>query len=339
MVMIRAGAALVEVRAPNPEVVTQLTGLWARCLSGGIPDAEIRLPDSALPLSPELDYRLASEVVLRAIEHGAGRSVMLHAAAVTDPAGRALVLVADSGVGKTTAALTLCRRGYGYLTDELAVLDGPDVLALPKPLCLVDGRSETKLLRGPDELGLGEAPPRARVGGFVILARNPSHAGEPALAPLAGIEALQALLPHACALPSLPAPLEGLALLGHVPIVRVTYAEADDLVGALARLDGLTAGVREWDALASGPADGEGWRRAPGVTGVRVGDRGLLLAGDVPVELGPLGVTLWEGMEHGLTLDAAAALCVAAHGPFPHARDAVATALGRLADARAILAP
>jgi hypothetical protein len=45
---------------------------------------------------------------------------VLHAAAVADPAGRAVVLAGDSGSGKSVLLTALIRRGWGLLTDDLA---------------------------------------------------------------------------------------------------------------------------------------------------------------------------------------------------------------------------
>jgi hypothetical protein len=59
---------------------------------------------------------------------------VLHAAAATDPAGRAVVLAGDSGSGKSVLLTALLRRGWGLLTDDLApvMLDGEQVpVAVP----------------------------------------------------------------------------------------------------------------------------------------------------------------------------------------------------------------
>jgi hypothetical protein len=52
-----------------------------------------------------------------------GSVAMLHAAAVTDERGGALVLGGPSGHGKSSLALELVRRGHGFLSDEIAPLD------------------------------------------------------------------------------------------------------------------------------------------------------------------------------------------------------------------------
>ena len=66
-----------------------------------------------------------------------GDRVVLHAAAA-EYGGRALLLPGPSGSGKSTLVAALVRRGLGYLTDELAVLDGNParIRSFSKPLGL-----------------------------------------------------------------------------------------------------------------------------------------------------------------------------------------------------------
>jgi|DewCreStandDraft_1066081.scaffolds.fasta_scaffold00108_28 hypothetical protein len=56
------------------------------------------------------------------VAHLSGRAYLLHAAAVVRNGG-ALLLPARSGGGKSTLAVALALHGYGYLTDEVAVVD------------------------------------------------------------------------------------------------------------------------------------------------------------------------------------------------------------------------
>ena len=61
----------------------------------------------------------------------------LHAA-VVEWHGRAIVLAADSGRGKSTTAWALLHHGFGYLSDELGPVDVGTLLVHPYPhaLCL-----------------------------------------------------------------------------------------------------------------------------------------------------------------------------------------------------------
>jgi hypothetical protein len=63
-------------------------------------------------------------------------NLLLHAGAVTSADGRTVVLAGPTGSGKTTLTASMCRREFGYVTDETVCLD-PDTLAVtpfPKPL-------------------------------------------------------------------------------------------------------------------------------------------------------------------------------------------------------------
>ncbi len=66
--------------------------------------------------------------------------LLLHAAAASW-GDRAVVLPAAAGAGKTTLAAGLVRRGCGYLTDELVILDPRtgDIEPFPKALSLKEG--------------------------------------------------------------------------------------------------------------------------------------------------------------------------------------------------------
>jgi hypothetical protein len=69
----------------------------------------------------------------------------LHAAALRAPSGRGLLVVGDSGAGKTTLAVALVRRGFGWLGDDTCFLaartDGPAVLAFPRPFHVAERTS------------------------------------------------------------------------------------------------------------------------------------------------------------------------------------------------------
>ena len=78
---------------------------------------------------------LFSHVNLHTLE--ATRShVLVHAGSVATPGGVGLVLPAPSGSGKTTLVAGLVRAGFGYLSDEAAVLDPRSGSLTPYPLHL-----------------------------------------------------------------------------------------------------------------------------------------------------------------------------------------------------------
>jgi hypothetical protein len=58
----------------------------------------------------------------------------LHAAAVTNAAGKGVLVVGGSGAGKTTATLALVESGWAFLGDDaLLVTEGPLLCAFPRP--------------------------------------------------------------------------------------------------------------------------------------------------------------------------------------------------------------
>ncbi|GAA2126919.1 hypothetical protein [Nocardioides bigeumensis] len=188
-----------------------------------------------------LDW-LSSRLTLEAIESRLGQLWMLHASAVADPAtGSAIVLVAPSGTGKTTAARALGQH-FGYLTDETAAIaaDGT-VLPYPKPLSvLVDGHRPKRQL-SPDELGLLPTPTTARVAAVVLLDRRREPTA-PEVTHVRTIEALPALAEQTSALKRLPRPLHLVAEHLHAVggLRRLTYSDAEDLPPVVGEL--LSAG-------------------------------------------------------------------------------------------------
>ena len=73
-----------------------------------------------------LPYVLSREITRLGLTRLRGRVTLLHAAALADADGRAVVLVAPSGGGKSTATSVLGQR-LGYVTDESVVLRGDGV--------------------------------------------------------------------------------------------------------------------------------------------------------------------------------------------------------------------
>jgi hypothetical protein len=59
--------------------------------------------------------------------------VMVHAGSVVTPGGAGVVIPASAGSGKTTLVAGLLRAGFGYLSDEAAVLDPETARLHPYP--------------------------------------------------------------------------------------------------------------------------------------------------------------------------------------------------------------
>lgn len=188
----------VAVDAGGHTAAAQVEALWSRCRPAGViadqatdpggadldADLVITLPRSDRPLSAEVGLRLTDQVVAAAVAGGEGRLTLLRAGAVAAPDGSVLGLLAGPGGGRSAAAAELCRRGFGYVTDEvLAVTGVGDVLAFPKPLAFEQGTDEPAQA-GPDALGMRACPASLRLAGLVVLERDPVHAGAPQLSKL-----------------------------------------------------------------------------------------------------------------------------------------------------------
>lgn len=170
---------------------------------------------------------LTSTLTLKAIELQHGKLLMLHACALSDPVtGNAVVLVAPSGTGKTTAALTLGRE-LGYLTDETAAIGtGDAVVPYPKPLSLLVDGQQPKQQTSPTDLGLLPAPPTSRVVALALLDRD-DHVTVPTVESVPILEALALLAEQSSALQLLPRPLHLVAdLLDRTGgLRRIRYAD------------------------------------------------------------------------------------------------------------------
>jgi hypothetical protein len=71
---------------------------------------------------------------------------VLHAA-VLARRDRAVIFLGPSGAGKSVLALTLCDRGWTYLSDEFAPLDSHGrVVAIPRPVCFDESEIAPELL-------------------------------------------------------------------------------------------------------------------------------------------------------------------------------------------------
>jgi hypothetical protein len=134
--------------------------------------------------------------------------LFLHAAAL-EWRGRACLLVAESGVGKSTTAWGLLHHGFGYLSDELAPIDVTSLHVHPYPraLCLKEVPIGLPPQAGAVDLGLTtHIPPPSLPGAPVyeskplsaifLLCRMPAF-GPPEIRALAPAEAAARLYVHA----------------------------------------------------------------------------------------------------------------------------------------------
>jgi hypothetical protein len=234
-----AAAHTVLLRAMDTTVLLELSGAgaewleaevrrtWSRCLlgpGGATHDVTVQV---VLDPGPEHDAgaagaalvssdraqvmdALSPRVTVAAIEHQAGRLMMIHACALADPAtGRSIVMVGSSGTGKTTASMTLGRR-FGYVTDEaVAIRDDGSIAVYPKPLSVIRDGMRFKEQVSVDALDLGATPERATVAGIVVLSRDGADA--PWLEEITTVRALAMLATETSYLARVPRPLHRLA--------------------------------------------------------------------------------------------------------------------------------
>lgn len=224
---------------------------WSRCLDAGEAAAGTRVIEPLIAPTPADDsdeairaamQRLSQQVTRHLIAAQTGRLLMLHAAALCDPAtGASLVFVAPGGTGKTTLARRLGRH-HGYLTDETVGIDPETghIHPYPKPLSIIAGEGRRKVETSPDDLGLLSPPPSSILARLVLLRREPERPAPPRLEDLSVPDAVMALLPETSAITRLARPLHLLAdLLERTHgALRLTYREAHDLVDLVAQLIG-----------------------------------------------------------------------------------------------------
>lgn len=177
-------------------------------------------------------HRLSSAVTLAALDARAGELLMLHAAALADPAsGATAVLVAASGTGKTTASIALGTE-LVYLSDETAGI-APDgrIARYRKPLSIV-GSDHLKAQVSPSELGLRVDEVEGRVKTVIYLERDPDHTGFPTVEHVNTVDAFALIAPQASALARTAKPLHRMADVFESTggIKRVRYAEAAGLL-------------------------------------------------------------------------------------------------------------
>lgn len=363
----------VDLDALEPDTATGLRRLWRDCADWtpdrseppGFPrelraapydDPGVPPGDDVivLPRDPAaVAYAFSGDLTGRAIAAQAGRLTLLHSAALADPrTGAAVLLIAESGTGKTTAARRLGRH-LGYLSDETAAIrEDLTIVAHPKPLSIVrpaGGKGE----QSPADLGLRPVVPQAWVALTVLLEREAGRV--PDLAPTGLIDALVAAIPQSSSLPAQEQPFASLAavLTAGSGVHTLRYGEIDAAIPLV--LD-LLAGVQrgsarapEADLIPPGAAyEGKPWcshppvrdldlgadallERGAWVDAVRVADEVLVLNGPRPMRLMGLGSTLWLAADRPRTRGDLTAAVVDVHGPHPEADRIIGETLTALA--------
>jgi len=242
---LRVDVRLLGAEATVSEPV--LARAWSRCLAaeqgtGAHPDlafdaaigSRADLPHGGIAAAdlPRLAHVLSPTVTTSAIDHLAGKFVMLHAAALADDAGATAIFIGASGAGKTTVCRTLGRH-LGYVTDETVAIEKDGSIRMyPKPLSVVEDGSSVKAQISPDDLELAVVAARPHLSRIHLLDRDRGHRGPPTIEPVAKLEALAAIATQSSHLKQLPRPLHALAdLIDSVAgVTRLHYSNATDLL-------------------------------------------------------------------------------------------------------------
>lgn len=306
-------------------------------------------------------YALSREITRAGLTRLRGRVTLLHAAALADPDGRALALVAPSGGGKSTATRVLGTR-LGYVSDEsvILLLDGR-IAPHPKPPSLVIDPADRfhKEEPGPDALGLGPTPTAPRLAALLTLCRD-QETTTPVIEEVGLIEQVLAVIPETSSTWWLDDGLNRLAravTAGGQP-ARLRYAEIDtchELVREhLARAapvdpswehlpakgaDRLPVDVS--DALSEDAAEitvGDEDRvvRAPWSDAIACDGEVLVLSGPRPLRLAGPGGIIWRAAETPVSLDVLAARVTEELGDHPEAAVIVHAATAQLLGYRAL---
>jgi hypothetical protein len=96
------------------------------------------LADEQLISSPNADdvsTHLLYQILKRMQEKN-DEFLLIHAGSVVTPRGEGVLLPADAGSGKTTLVAGLIRAGYGFLSDEIGVIDHGAGVLRPYPRAL-----------------------------------------------------------------------------------------------------------------------------------------------------------------------------------------------------------
>jgi hypothetical protein len=227
-----------------------------------------------------------------------GCPVTVHGAGVVLD-GRALVVAAAAGGGKTSLVTDLLKPARGYLGDEAIGVsaDGDQLCGFPKPLSIKPGHFDRRPgLVGRSSRGTGAAGPvslvaassiepgvephwTARPGLVAVLRRIDGHGADrvpPTLRLLSPPEGVQRVAASVFGLE--PSPTDAILALARLaarcPFVELTYSESDDAAG-------LVAETTAWPTVepvdpptrceAPPSAGGSGPRPRPGVRAVELG--------------------------------------------------------------------
>jgi hypothetical protein len=251
----------VHVDGISKDNSAQLDSLWHRCIatrpsqSDSIITLKVSKSEDKKPGGYQnfeaLSSNLSSLITHRAIELANPDWMLLHAAAVADPAsGRVVAFVGKSGAGKSTIAETLGKH-FGYVTDETLAFDPKtgQVFAYPKPISQVIKPSESheannvhnhsqnvKAQLSPDSLALMVLPPTLSLQNIFFVARDSTLDEAPTASRLEELERIQLLIPQVSFLTKRTNPLKQLIAASNWNdgAQLLKYRESRDLVDFVA---------------------------------------------------------------------------------------------------------
>ncbi|MEO7070699.1 MAG: hypothetical protein ABI131_09440 [Nostocoides sp.] len=312
----------------------------------------------------DLPYVVSRALTLASISRQRGRLVLLHAAGLGSSDGqRCVVLVAQSGGGKSTAMRTLGTT-FGYVSDEtIGIADDHSVLPYPKPLSVLESDRSGKAEYSPDELGLQPTPRRARLAAVISLQRS-AQPTAPSLIQEHLITGVLHLIAQSSSTPMLDRPLQRLAeiaVTGGGPYA-LRYHEIGDCTSIIAAsltareepppwtahpppADRFLPGmVPEDGSLAPQPADEEGtdtgepdpeivldgqtlvWR-GKWTDAIESEKEVLVLIDRDPLRLAGIGATAWLAAGQPMTIGELSDRIISAHGPHPDSERLISSSI------------
>jgi hypothetical protein len=109
--------------------------------------------DVARRLQREVDiFPLLEELFLRDLIILVQQRYPVYHAAVTARGGRASIFLGEPNAGKSSLCVARVREGETYLSDEMAAVDGEEVIALPRPISFNNIENPDHLLPRADSL-------------------------------------------------------------------------------------------------------------------------------------------------------------------------------------------
>lgn len=306
---------------PDPDLADR----WSRCIRPDVADG--RRLDARTP------YHWTSAATVQSILARAGEWLMFHAAGVSARDGAVVALIGPSGTGKSTAARTLCRTDFGYVTDEtVAVLPDGGVVPFPKPISVVPTDGGVKRELGPDELGLRESPAQLRIGGLALLERRHGLV-EPSIERLGLLEGIVAAVSEMSALPRVPTALVRVAELVEQSggIHRIVYGDAEQLADhvrlVLAAEPALSGFVHHPPAPVT---ETTGWARGEYRDAIELDGEVLILQDSTCILLQGVGALAWLIAEEAVSFAALRETVIEAAGAHPDAENLVRKAVDEL---------